>query len=163
MLRLTAMLRRNPELTHDEFLEHWRDVHAQLMSRPAIARHIVRYEQHAVAPGLPGWVGSAGYDGVAMQWFADLEAFTSFLSEPDYRDHIAPDEGRLLDVSATQWLMTEEPVVVIDGDPASDGVPRPVPGRADRADRPGDRSGLESGTAADEAEPDGEEGGGPHG
>lgn len=114
MLRLTALLRRNRSLTHDEFVAHWRGVHAPLMARPAIARHIVRYEQHAVAVGLPDWVGTPGVDGVAVQWFEDLDAFTAFLAEADYRDHIAPDEARLLDVAATQWLVTDEPVVVLD-------------------------------------------------
>lgn len=115
MLRLTALLRRNPSLTHDEFLRHWREEHAPLMAIPEIARHVVAYEQHAVAPGLPDWAGSPGWDGVTVQVFADLDGFLGFLAEPAYRELVAPDEDRLLDKGATQWLLTEDPVVVVAG------------------------------------------------
>jgi hypothetical protein len=41
MIRLTALLVRNPDLTHDEFLRYWHDVHGPLMrDTPELARHI---------------------------------------------------------------------------------------------------------------------------
>ncbi|MBN2623692.1 MAG: EthD domain-containing protein, partial [Acidimicrobiales bacterium] len=47
MIRLTALLRRNPALTAEEFHAHWRDVHAaKILSVPRIAELVVRYEQH---------------------------------------------------------------------------------------------------------------------
>lgn len=119
MLRLTAMLARNPSLTHGEFLAHWHDVHGPLMARPSLARHLVSYEQHPVAPGLPDWAGTAGYDGIAVQVFADLDAFTAMLAESDYRELVAPDEERLLDRAATRWLLTEDPEVVVSNEEGS--------------------------------------------
>ena len=43
MIRLTALLRRNPELSHEEFEEHWRDTHGPLVSSvPGIRDWVVR-------------------------------------------------------------------------------------------------------------------------
>ncbi len=115
MVRLTALLVRNPELTHDEFLAHWHGVHGPLIrNTPALARHIVRYEQHPLTDDRGAGVG--GYDGVAMQWFESMDELFAFIAEPEYADLLAPDERRLLDMDRIQVSFTEEPVVVIDGD-----------------------------------------------
>ncbi len=115
MVRLTALLVRNPALTHDEFLAHWHGVHGPLIrDTPALARHIVRYEQHPLTDDRGAGVG--GYDGVAMQWFESIDGLFAFIAEPEYADVLAPDERRLLDMDRIQVSFTEEPVVVIDGD-----------------------------------------------
>ena len=65
-VRLTALLRRNPALSHEEFAAHWRDVHGPLMrSLPGIAammdrlvtiRTLVGSEgRHAAFQCLTGW------------------------------------------------------------------------------------------------------------
>ena len=114
MIRLTALLVRNPALTHDEFLAHWHGVHGPLIrDTPSLARHIVRYEQHPLTDDRGAGVG--GYDGVAMQWFHTMDALFAFIAEPAYAEVLAPDERRLLDMERIQVSFTEEPVVVIDG------------------------------------------------
>ncbi len=114
MIRLTAMLVRNPALTHDEFLHHWHHVHGPLIrDTPELARHIVRYEQHPLADDRG--VGTVGYDGVAMQWLDSMDALFAFIAEPAYAEKLAPDERRLLDMERIVVTFTEEPVVVIDG------------------------------------------------
>ncbi len=114
MIRLTALLHRNPALTHDEFIAHWHGVHGPLIrDTPALARHIVRYEQHPITDDRGAGVG--GHDGVAMQWFASIDDLFAFISEPEYAEVLAPDERRLLDMDRIQVAFTEEPVVVIDG------------------------------------------------
>lgn len=114
MVRLTAMLVRNPELTHEQFLRHWHDVHGPLIrDTPELARHLLRYEQHPLADDHGAGVG--GYDGVAVQWLESMQALFDFIAEPAYAEVLAPDEHRLLDMDRIQVTFTEDPVVVITG------------------------------------------------
>ena len=115
MIRMTVFVRRREGMTHDEFLEHWRTRHGPLIAgEPTLARHLVRYEQHARAD-VPDWAGTVGYDGVAVQVFASFDAFLAFLNEPAYAELVAPDEGRFLDRASVLWQFRDDPVVVIDG------------------------------------------------
>jgi EthD domain len=118
MIRLTAMLRRNPALTAEQFHAHWRDVHAgRIASVPASRDRVVRYEQHPRATGDGGtWTGTEGFDGVAVQWYRSLDDLMAMIADPEYQRTIAPDEADLLDLANCVFLLTEEPRVIIDGD-----------------------------------------------
>lgn len=114
MIRLTAFLKRNPALTHEEFLDHWHNVHGPLIrDTPELARHIVRYEQHPLTEDHGAGMG--GFDGVAMQWLDSMEALFAFVAEPLYAEKLHPDERHLLDFDNIRVVFTDEPVVVIDG------------------------------------------------
>jgi hypothetical protein len=115
MIRLTAMLRRNPALTAEEFQAHWRDVHAaKIVSVPGVRDRLVRYEQHPrLAPVSNGWAGTEGFDGVAMQWYRSVDDFIAMTNDPGYREAIAPDERQLLDLAGGVYLLTDEPRVII--------------------------------------------------
>jgi len=117
VIRLTALLRRNPALTVEEFHTHWRDVHATLIrSVPGIERWVVRYEQHPRVPDRPGsWTGTEGIDGVTVQWFRSLDDFEAMIRDPEYRRIVGPDERHLLDLERSVYVLTEEPRVVIGG------------------------------------------------
>ncbi|MBM3663505.1 MAG: EthD family reductase [Actinobacteria bacterium] len=115
MVVMYALLRRRPELSHDEFVDHWRNVHGPLIAGiPELARHIVRYEQH-VRHRPDGLSGNDGLDGVAAQWYSSIDDFAAFISEPAYAELIAPDERRFLDTDRIEFIITEEPTVVIPG------------------------------------------------
>lgn len=115
MVKLFALLRRNPDISVEEFRTHWRDHHGPLIAgTPNLARHIVRYEQH---PRHREDIlsGNDGLDGVAVQWFASIDDFEAFVCEPEYSELVAPDERRFLDMDSIEFIITDEPVVVIDG------------------------------------------------
>jgi hypothetical protein len=115
MIKLVAMLKRKPGTTHEEFLDHWLNRHAPLIAgTPEIARHIVRYEQLPVTSAAD-WMASAGVDGVTVQWMTGPEAFEAFISEPKYAELIEPDEARFLDRDSLVWMISDEPIVAIDG------------------------------------------------
>jgi EthD domain len=117
MIRLTAMLRRNPALTAEEFQAHWRDVHAdKILSVPGVRSRLVRYEQHPrLAAAANGWAGTEGFDGVAVQWYRSIDDFLAMTRDPGYQETIAPDEGRLLDLAGGVYLLTSETRIVIEG------------------------------------------------
>ena len=115
MVKLFAVLRRNPEMSHEEFVTHWREVHGPLIAgTPELARHLVRYEQH-VRHRPDALSGTQDVDGVAEQWFTSIDDFVGFISEPAYAELVAPDERRFLDMDRVEFVITEEPVVVIAG------------------------------------------------
>lgn len=121
MIRLTALLRRNPALTAEEFHAHWRDVHAaKILSVPGIDRWVVRYEQHPRLPPGPGrWTGSAGFDGMTLQWYRSVDDLAAMVADAEYRRIVGPDERYLLDLDRSVFLVTDEARVVIgDGGPA---------------------------------------------
>ena len=86
MVKMFAVLRRNPEMTVEEFRTHWREHHGPLIrSHPNLARHIVRYEQH-VRHRPDGLSGNDGIDGIAVQWFNSIDDFAGFIAEPEYAE-----------------------------------------------------------------------------
>ena len=113
MVKLFAYLSRLDSMSHDEFLDHWVNRHGPLIaSTPSLARHIIRYDQHPrLSDGPLG--GSEGCDGVTEQWFASMDDFVAFVSEPDYRDLIAPDEARFLDMDRLRFVVCDAPTSVI--------------------------------------------------
>lgn len=122
MVKLFALLRRRSGMAVGEFRDHWRDVHGPLIrDTPELARHVARYEQH-VRHRDDAISGNEGLDGVAVQWFDSIDDFVAFISEPAYAELIAPDERRFLDIDAVEFIVTEEPHVVIDG-PVVAGAP----------------------------------------
>ena len=115
MVVMFALLRRHPDLSREEFVAHWRGHHGPLIAgTPDLARHIVRYEQH-VRHRPDGLSGNDDLDGVAVQWYRTIDDFLAFISEPAYSELVAPDERRFLDVERIEFIVTEEPHVVIDG------------------------------------------------
>jgi hypothetical protein len=115
MIKLVAFLKRKQGLSAEEFEDHWLNRHARLIAdTPELARHIVRYEQHRRTPAAE-WMGSPDYDGITIQWMTSPAAFEAFISEAAYAELIAPDEEHFLDRDAIVWMVTDEPVVAIDG------------------------------------------------
>ena len=114
MVKLFALIRRRDGMTAEAFRSHWRDVHGPLIrDRPELARHVVRYEQHPRHRD-DALSGTDGVDGVAVQWFRSIDEFVAFISEPAYGDLVAPDERRFIDVDSIEFLITDEPDVLID-------------------------------------------------
>jgi len=110
-----ALLRRREGLSREEFVRHWREVHGPLIAgNPDLSRHIVRYEQH-VRHRPDALSGTDDVDGVAVQWFESIDDFAGFIAEPDYAELVAPDERRFIDMDRIEFLITDEPHVVIDG------------------------------------------------
>lgn len=115
MIKLVAMVWRNPQLSYPEFLHHWIHHHGPLIrDTPSLARHLVRYEQHDLSMSRLG-SGEPPCDGVTIQWYRSISDFFDFMSEPEYATLVAPDEEYLLDKVKLQWSVVDEPRVVIDG------------------------------------------------
>ncbi len=112
-VKLLCMLTRQPQVPAETFHAHWRSPHGELFrDTPELARHIAAYEQHPRSPG--DYAREGGADGLAEQWYADLDAFTAFVSEPAQAELIRPDEDRFIDRSAIRFVLTGPADVIID-------------------------------------------------
>jgi len=119
MVRLTCLLRRKEGLTPAEFQAHWKDVHGPLIARSQSGRHVLRYEQHPRPLEDYADDDDAGYDGVTVQWFADMDSYRAHMGEPDFRE-IWADIERFLDTDRLHFVVTEHPRLVMgDEDAAS--------------------------------------------
>jgi uncharacterized protein (TIGR02118 family) len=116
MIKLTCLLVRNPGLSADEFQEHWRTTHAELIrSVPGIDRWLRRYTQRSPLEHQ-GWTGTAPFDGVTEQWFDSYDDFEAMISDPAYRATVGQDEGTLLDMDKIVCLISEDVRVITGGD-----------------------------------------------
>ncbi len=113
MLKFTIILRRNPALTHQQFVDYHRNTHAALFSSlPEVRQHVRRYVQcHATGDQLPGLPDSR-IDGTTEIWFDDLAGLAAVFQSNSYMDTIRPDEAKFLDLHGCEFLVgTEHPVI----------------------------------------------------
>lgn len=114
MLKIAFLVRR-PDLTDAAFRSHWRGTHGHVVSRsPGYAAYRTSYTQnHVVRPaglGRPfAWSGMAEFTLPGESANEDDFATTEI-----YRDRIAVDERRFIDMDATvsftaseQWTVSE--------------------------------------------------------
>jgi uncharacterized protein (TIGR02118 family) len=114
MIRLTCMLARKPGLTPAEFHHHWTTVHGPLIAQSQSGKHVLRYEQHPRPLSDYSGDDDHGFDGVTVQWFADMDSYRAHMAEPDFGD-IWADIERFLDTERLHFVLTEHPRVVMGG------------------------------------------------
>ncbi len=109
MVKFTILLKKLPNLSHDAFVAHHRDVHAGLFMSIAVVKQTVRryVQQHSLPVELPG-LPPCKYDGVTELWFDDVEAIGRCFSDPEYMMKIRPDEASFLDLHACDFIVSAE-------------------------------------------------------
>ena len=113
MIKFTIHIRRNPKMTHKEFVEYHRNHHAPLFcSLPEVQQHVRRYVQcHSAEAAVPG-IPDSRIDGTTELWFDDAAGLLAVFSAPKYLELIRPDELKFLDLHACEFLVgTENPVI----------------------------------------------------
>lgn len=124
MIKFTAVMRRLPSMTHEEFVTHHRTVHGPLFkSLAASQKHVRRYVQSHPSPERIADFATSDFDGITDIWFDDLAGFMAVFTDPEYMRLVRPDELSFLDMSRIEVLLTHENVVM-------DGGREPVAGAA---------------------------------
>jgi hypothetical protein len=111
VIKLTVLVKRNPELSIEEFHAEWRAHGRMIADEPAFGRYIRRYEQHHRVPA--DYRTGDTFDGMVLQWFDTYADFVALLQTPEYAAKMQPDEARLLDLPGMVILFTEEAEVFI--------------------------------------------------
>jgi len=115
VIKLMCFVKRNPALSLEEFHQHWRTHHAELIkNNPAAKKYVLRYEQNHRLLGDYGH-GEPEYDGAVSQWFRSREDFYAMVIDPEYQAEVGPDEQYMLDFDKTLWILTEEEEVIVEG------------------------------------------------
>ena len=113
MVKFTILLKRNPAMTLEQFVDYHRNSHALLFtSLPEAKQYVRRYvQQHPVEGGIPG-MPPRRYDGITELWFENVEGLASLFQSKDYKEKIRPDEEKFLDLPGCQFLLSTENSVI---------------------------------------------------
>ena len=111
MIKLIVAVRKRPDLSAEEFQDHWRTRHADLVRKsPATAKYIRKYVQcHTMLDQYQK--GEVAFDGAAELWFDSVADMEAFYSDPDYLKEVQPDESRFADMKETVFFVAEEELV----------------------------------------------------
>ena len=113
MLKVHILSRRRSDMTHEQYVQHWRDVHAPLFaSQPDVKRYVRRYIQCFITADKPAGPTLGDTDGIVELWFDDIEAFKAFGNSKSYLEVIKPDEERFTDPKRCEYFFsTERPII----------------------------------------------------
>ena len=109
--------KRKPDLSHEEFSDHWTNVHAPLIrSIPDVSKYLIRYVQHHIVPEDDSLDPSLiTFDGFSEAWFASVEAREEFFQLPFFQEKVIPDEEKFIDLSKTRVILLDEQRTIIRG------------------------------------------------
>ncbi|KIL87475.1 hypothetical protein FAVG1_09181 [Fusarium avenaceum] len=109
LLQMITYIKRNPNMTQEEFWQYWDTQHAPKVIPLATHVGISRYQQIRVAGKIvPTNAGATepvsndlvDFDGIAMFLYQSAGDLTDMLSHPYYIEIVEPDEHILIDKSA---------------------------------------------------------------
>lgn len=113
-MQLFAFVKRKEGMSREDFLNYWRNQHGPLIrDTPGLGDRTIRYEQHAARAD-----DQSGWDGVAVQEFADWDDFIAMLGG-EAGDAMRADEGNFLDAASIKVVFTDDRVVIIGPDARS--------------------------------------------
>ena len=111
-VKFMSFLRRRPDITHEQFLTHWHDVHAPLVSGVhGFWKFVRRYVQnHCIEGSTRGYPDKDGADaeisGIVELWFDSMDDYKTATADPGI-PRIQEDERRFL-VQPSFRLVVEE-------------------------------------------------------
>lgn len=80
MVKALYIASRKPGLAHDEFFQHWFEVHGELGARvPGLRRYV---QNHAIREAYP--LRAMTHDGFSELWFDDMDALQRARSSPEW-------------------------------------------------------------------------------
>jgi uncharacterized protein (TIGR02118 family) len=118
MIKSHSFMPRRPDVSEEEFSDHWLNVHGPLALRIDTLR---RYVQCHRLPAGNVEAGEIPYSGVAEVWFDDLEEGRSLRAHPAFVDSVERDELEFIDVPNMRHLLTTQELC--DGEPAARDEP----------------------------------------
>ena len=109
MIKSLSLLVRKEHLTHEQFVDHWVNVHAPLArSVPGLRRYILTHIlAERTRPDLPSIEGEI--DGIAELWYDDLESMQKANNSPEAKRLHA--DGATF-ISKIKMFTTEEQTII---------------------------------------------------
>jgi uncharacterized protein (TIGR02118 family) len=109
MIKSLSLLTRKPELTHEQFMRHWVEIHAPLAHGvPGVRRYVQNHiRDEPTRPDIP--TTEVAVDGVAELWFDDRAAMDRANASPEAKR--LHDDGALF-IGAIKSFIVEELVII---------------------------------------------------
>ena len=116
MVKIVIFFKRKAGMPVEAFQQHWRTVHAGIITRlPGIRRYV---QSHVLLTSYR--TSEPAYDAVAESTFDDTQAMKSLVGTAAYAEVLA-DEPNFIDRSTMQSIITDEHVIKDHAAPA-DGL-----------------------------------------
>ena len=115
MIKFSALIKRKPGMSSEDFHRHWTETHKALaLGAKDFMSHIRKYVQCHQIPEvvLKGQRLVPHYDGIVELWADSLEEMNLAFATPGYRNIIQPDEANFCDETDFVIMVTEELRVV---------------------------------------------------
>jgi uncharacterized protein (TIGR02118 family) len=109
MIKVLGLLTRKPELTHEQFVDHWLNVHGPLaLAVPGIRRYV---QSHIVGTRTRPDIPETGVqiDGIAELWYDDLAAYEAAARSPEMKR--LTDDGALIIAEIKTFLIEEKEII----------------------------------------------------
>lgn len=103
MVKLVYCICRKPDLSRDQFIRYWAEVHGPIGARIPGVRRLV--QSYAVA--VPGDSRPADFDGMVELWFDDMAAILAARRSAEWVASTA-DEANFVDPSRSAYFVSEE-------------------------------------------------------
>lgn len=114
MIKIVALIRRNPALTPEAFREYWTNVHVPMIKErlPGLVRYTGSFPINPT--GTVDAAIAAGYDAIVELGFADRAAMEKDMNGPGFQaaDREA-SSAQLMDLANTQAMVVEEVEVAL--------------------------------------------------
>jgi uncharacterized protein (TIGR02118 family) len=109
MIKLSILMVRRSDFTHNKFIQYWGEVHAPLFAAQLESKKYVRryIQDHRTSDALPGTTAS-NFDGIAEISFDDISGAKTFLESDGYQKNVIPDEEAFMDRKRCELLYTHE-------------------------------------------------------
>jgi len=109
MIKSISLLTRRPELTHEQFMTHWVEIHAPLAHAvPGLRRYIQNHiRDERTRPDIA--TTEVAIDGVAELWYEDRAAMDRANASPEAKR--LHDDGALF-IGGIKTFVVEELVVI---------------------------------------------------
>ena len=109
MIKVMGLLTRKPELTHEQFVKHWFEIHGPLArSVPGVRRYV---QSHIVGtrtrPDIPET--AVEIDGIAELWYDDQEALARAAATPEMKR--LTDDGALFISRIKSYVIEERQII----------------------------------------------------
>ncbi|KIJ36613.1 hypothetical protein M422DRAFT_782153 [Sphaerobolus stellatus SS14] len=120
-VKIIALLKRRPDITHEQFIERWGENHAKILaSLDVTKRNIIRYSQLHVNLQYTETLKQAGrpaadFDGVVEMEVEKLDDFLDIFTDEGYLKVAYPNEDSFLDRTSVQ-IVAGEPFVKFERD-----------------------------------------------
>ena len=109
MIKLLSLLTRKPHLTHEQFVDHWLNIHGPLaLAVPGVRRYVQSHIMDRLTrPDIPET--TVEVDGIAELWYDDMDDLRRAAASPEMKR--LTDDGALIISQIKTFVIDEKQII----------------------------------------------------